>query len=69
MQNDIRTMTFNNIRFIKNQEYKLLFDIKVNNDYYHRGRYNHEYSGFWFGLIRIAESSNYGTHLLYIVIL
>ncbi|XP_050064102.1 uncharacterized protein LOC114127525 [Aphis gossypii] len=57
--NDIRTMKFNDIRFIQNQEYKLSFEIKVNNDYYHRGRYNHEYSGLWFGLIRIAESSNY----------
>ncbi|XP_025196649.1 uncharacterized protein LOC112595599 [Melanaphis sacchari] len=56
---DIRTITFNNISFIKNQEYMVSLQMKMNNDYYQKGRYDYVYNGFWFGLIRIAESSNY----------
>lgn len=56
---DVKTVIFNDIRFTKNQEYMLSLKMKMNSDYYYRGRYNYGYSGFWFGLIRIAESSNY----------
>ncbi|XP_060847647.1 uncharacterized protein LOC132927184 [Rhopalosiphum padi] len=56
---DVRTITFNEIGFTKNQEYILSLKMNMNNDYYHRGRYNFMYHGFWFGLVRIAESSNY----------
>jgi len=37
--------------------------MKMNSDYYYRGRYSYGYSGFWFGLVRISESSNHGTNL------
>lgn len=47
---------------MKNQEYMFTLKMKMNSDYYSRGRYNYVYSGFWFGLIRIAESSNYGRY-------
>ncbi|CAI6356794.1 unnamed protein product [Macrosiphum euphorbiae] len=56
---DVKTITFNDIGFMKNQEYIFTLKMKMNSDYYSRGRYNYVYSGFWFGLIRIAESSNY----------
>lgn len=39
--------------------------MKMNTDYFYRGRNHYRYSGFWFGLVRIAESSKYGTHLLF----
>jgi hypothetical protein len=57
-------MTFNNIGFTKNQDYVLSLKMNMNNDNYHRGRYNFMYYGFWFGLVRIAESSNRGINVL-----
>ncbi|KAL5238474.1 hypothetical protein ACI65C_005884 [Semiaphis heraclei] len=56
---DVKTITFSDIGFTKNQEYMLSLKMKMNSDNYYRGRYNYGYSGFWFGLVRIAESSIY----------